>query len=110
MENKEKLVITFMSGGYRPLVAFVFENENLHSDLHAQLEKILKEQIIPNEWFGLVYHMDDFSDDEDFEDYVAIDLGYYISLDEVEANELDDEKINRWYIENNVQVVYMEEN
>ena len=107
MKN-EKLVIAF-GNGYRALASFVFEDENYNSDLHALLEKILKEQIIPNNWYGLVIDSNEIElDDEQLDELVAIDLGYYVNADEIYVDMLDDEKINRWYVENNVTVVYMD--
>ena len=57
MKN-EKLVITF-GNGYLPLASFVYKNENENSDLSSLLEEILREQILPNGWFGLVLSYDE---------------------------------------------------
>ena len=108
MKN-EKLVITF-TNGLKPLASFVYKNENENSDLSSLLEEILREQILPNGWFGLVFSYDELKDEleEDDEcDYIALDLGYYVDPANIMIDMFDDEKIE-YYRENNVKVVYMD--
>ena len=107
MKN-EKLVITF-GNGYLPLASFVYKNESENSDLSSLLEEILREQILPNGWFGLVFSYDELDelDEGDADQYIALDLGYYVDPANIMIDMFDDEKIE-YYRENNVKVVYMD--
>ena len=107
--KKEKLVITF-GNGYLPLASFVYKNENENSDLSSLLEEILREQILPNGWFGLVFSYDELDelDEGDADQYIALDLGYYVDPANIMIDMFDDEKIE-YYRENNVKVVYMDQ-
>lgn len=97
------LTITFTSGVYTQ-ITFVYSEENLYSDLGALFEEILKEQIIPNKWFGLVHY---FEDGDDYVDYCYVDRGYYFYMPNVHVEMMSDEEINK-YIENGIQVVRMD--
>lgn len=104
MKN-EKLVITF-GNGYLPMASFVYKNENENSDLSSLLEEILREQILPNGWFGLVFSYDELDEGDEYQ-YIALDLGYYVDPANIMIDMFDDEKIE-YYRENNVKVVYMD--
>ena len=104
MKN-EKLVITF-GNGYLPLASFVYKNENEYSDLSSLLDEILKEQILPNGWLGLVFSYDELDEGDEYQ-YIALDLGYYVDPANIMIDMFDDEKIE-YYRENNVKVVYMD--
>ena len=104
MKN-EKLVITF-GNGYLPLASFVYKNENENSDLSSLLEEILREQILPNGWFGLVLSHDELDEGDEYQ-YIALDLGYYVDPANIVIDMFDDEKIE-YYRENNVKVINMD--
>ena len=104
MKN-EKLAITF-TNGYRPLATFIYKNENENSDMSSLLEEILKEQILPNNWLGLVLSHEEL-DEGDEDQYIALDLGYYVDGANIMIDMFDDEKIE-YYRENNVKVIDMD--
>ena len=104
MKN-EKLVITF-TNGLRPLVSFVYKNENENSDLGGLLEEILREQILPNNWLGLVLSHEELDEGDEYQ-YISLDLGYYVDPANIMIDMLDDEKIE-YYRENNVKVINMD--
>lgn len=104
--KKEKLVITF-TNGYKALASFVYKNENENSDLSALLEEILREQILPNNWLGLVLSHEELDEGDEYQ-YIALDLGYYVDPANIMIDMFDDEKIE-YYHENNVKIVYMDQ-
>ena len=104
MKN-EKLGITF-TNGYRPLATFIYKNENENSDMSSLLEEILKEQILPNNWLGLVLNHEELDEGDEYQ-YISLDLGYYIDSANIMIDMFDDKKIN-YYRENNVKVIDMD--
>ena len=104
MKN-EKLGITF-TNGYRPLATFIYKNENENSDMSSLLEEILKEQILPNNWLGLVLSHEELDEGDEYQ-YISLDLGYYVDSANIMIDMFDDKKIN-YYRENNVKVIDMD--
>ena len=104
MKN-EKLGITF-TNGYRPLATFIYKNESENSDMSSLLEEILREQILPNNWLGLVLSHEELDEGDEYQ-YIALDLGYYVDSANIMIDMFDDKKIN-YYRENNVKVIDMD--
>ena len=104
MKN-EKLGITF-TNGYRPLATFIYKNESENSDMSSLLEEILREQILPNNWLGLVLSHEELDEGDEYQ-YIALDLGYYVDPANIMIDMFDDKKIN-YYRENNVKVIDMD--